>query len=70
MLGKLQQAHLDDRSVLIGKSELINRDSHGRRNIVNLLPSGELVALRNKGADASIGELLKDGGNSYFHFWR
>jgi hypothetical protein len=70
MLGKLQQAHLDDRTVLIGKSELINRDSHGRRNIVYLLPSGELVALRNKGADASISELLRDGGNSYFRFWR
>ncbi|OYX25147.1 MAG: hypothetical protein B7Z10_07205 [Rhodobacterales bacterium 32-66-7] len=70
MLGKLQQARPEDRSVLIGTSRRINRDRRGRRNIVKLLPGGELVALRNKGANASIGELLRDAGNSYHHMWR
>jgi len=70
MLGKLQQARPEDRSVLIGTSKRINRDNRGRRNIVKLLPNGELVALRNKGANASIGELLRDAGNNYHHMWR
>ncbi len=56
-------------SVEFGDSHLINKDATGRANIVKIMPSGEIIAIRNKTANSSIEDLVSTGGNNYFKLW-
>jgi len=70
LLGRVLAECADWRKIKFGDSRLISMDAGGRANIVKIMPTGELVAIRNKTHNSSIGELVRARGNSYAEMWR
>ncbi len=57
------------RSITFGDSPRLNTDRTGRVNIVKMMPSGEIVAIRNKTAEGEFSDLVPSGGNNYNRLW-
>lgn len=55
--------------IRFGDSPLLNVDGTGRHNIVKVMPTGEIVAIRNKTKNGQITDLVAAGGNDYIKLW-
>ncbi|MBE1206653.1 glycosyltransferase family 32 protein [Aminobacter carboxidus] len=69
MFGRVLAETLDWTSIIFGDSQRLNIDRTGRVNIVKVMPSGEIVAIRNKTAEGEFSDLVSSGGNNYNHLW-
>lgn len=70
MFGRVLAEGEDWKSVLFGDSRLLNVDATGRPNIIKVMPTGEMVAIRNKTKDCQISDLVVSGGNNYNQIWQ
>lgn len=69
MFGRVLAETSDWTSITFGDSPRLNIDSTGRVNIVKMMPSGEIVAIRNKTAEGEFSDLVPSGGNNYNRLW-
>lgn len=69
MLGRVLAETCDWRGITFGDSSLLNIDRTGRPNIVKVMPTGEVVAIRNKTKNGQITDLVTSGGNNYNTLW-
>lgn len=70
LLGKVL-AEVDDwQGTVFGDSKLLSKEADGRANIVKLMPSGAVIAFRNKGGDADISDLIGTKTPSYNVLWK
>lgn len=69
LFGRVLAETSDWRSITFGDSPRLNTDRTGRVNIVKMMPSGEIVAIRNKTAEGEFSDLVPSGGNNYNRLW-
>ena len=69
MFGRILAETPDWNSILFGDSPLLNIDQTGRPNILKVMPTGEVVAIRNKTLNGRITDLIASGGNDYRQLW-
>jgi len=69
MFGRVLAETSDWTSITFGDSPRLNIDRTGRVNIVKMMPSGEIVAIRNKTAEGEFSDLVPSGGNNYNELW-
>ncbi len=60
----------DWKSTVFGESRLLSREADGRANIAKIMPQGEVIALRNKGRDCNISDLIGEKSQDYGRLWR
>lgn len=70
MLGRVLAETDNWTGIRFGDSQSLNTDNTGRRNIVKVMPTGEVVAIRNKTKDGRITDMVVSGGNDYIHLWK
>lgn len=70
MLGRVLAETADWTGIRFGDSQLLNVDGTGRHNAVKVMPTGEIVAIRNKTINGQITDLVVSGGNDYIALWR
>jgi len=70
LFGKMISDVSDWKSMVVGERTLLNVDRFGWENTLFLMPTGELVALRNKTQSSRISDLIDKGGNDYEVMWR
>ena len=70
MFGRVLSEGEDWTTTQFGESRLISREPWGRANIVKMMPSGAIVALRNKDKDSSIDEMVEGHANNYARLWK
>ncbi len=69
LFGRVLAETPDWTRIAFGDSPLLNIDRTGRSNIVKMMPTGEVVAIRNKTKDGRITDLVPVGGNNYNQLW-
>jgi mannosyltransferase OCH1-like enzyme len=69
MFGRVLAESENWRDIVFGDSKFLGKDAERRSNIIKLLPSGKVIAIRNKTRNGSIKSLVSGGGNSYFRMW-
>lgn len=69
MFGKVLAETEDWKTIRFGDSRLVSVDRTGRPNIIKLMPTGEVVAIRNKTVNGNITDLIASGGNDYNELW-
>lgn len=70
MFGRILAETIEWNDIVFGDSKFLNRDEDRRSNIIKMLPSGKLVAIRNKTRNGSIKGLVGAGGNNYVRMWK
>jgi mannosyltransferase OCH1-like enzyme len=70
MFGRVLAESSNWKDIVFGDSKFINKDDERRSNILKFMPSGKIVAIRNKTRNGSIKSLVSSGGNSYFRMWQ
>ena len=69
LFGRVLAETQDWTNIKFGDSQLLNTDQTGRPNIVKIMPTGEVVAIRNKTKNGTIEDLISEGGNDYNKLW-
>lgn len=69
MFGRVLAETENWKSIKFGDSKFLNIDSTGRSNILKIMPTGEVVAIRNKTHSGVISDLIVSGGNNYVKLW-
>ncbi|MEE9387547.1 MAG: glycosyltransferase [Paracoccaceae bacterium] len=69
MFGRVLSEVDDWMSTVFGDSRLLSREQGGRPNIAKVLPTGEIIAIRNKFNDSSIDEMIGGHSNNYSDIW-
>ena len=69
MFGRVLAETEDWKTIRFGDSRLVSVDRTGRPNIIKLMPTGEMVAIRNKTVNGNITDLIASGGNDYNELW-
>jgi mannosyltransferase OCH1-like enzyme len=69
MFGRILAETSDWTTIKFGDSSLLNIDRTGRPNIVKVMPTGEVIAIRNKTKNSQITDLVASGGNNYNTLW-
>lgn len=70
MLGRVVAETEDWRSIVFGDSRVPGTLADRAPNVIKLMPSGQVVAMRNKMQNARISDLVPGGGNDYNRLWR
>lgn len=69
MFGRVLAEASDWTKIAFGDSQRLNVDRTGRVNIVKVMPTGEVVAIRNKTSEGEFSDLVPSGGNNYNSLW-
>lgn len=69
MFGRALAEEYHWHETLFGDSKLLSQEDNGRANIVKTMPTGEVIAIRNKVNSCSIDELVEGHSNNYVDLW-
>ncbi len=69
MFGRVLAETSNWTSIVFGDSPRLNIDGSGRVNVVKVMPTGEVVAIRNKTREGEFSDLVASGGNNYNDLW-
>ena len=70
LLGRILASSSDSNNIVLGQSKIISLRAKGSPEIVKLMPSGSVVAYRNKSRNSDISDLVGGPGNSYAKLWQ
>lgn len=70
MFGRVLAANDDWARTMFGESQMLGIEKTGRHNILKVMPEGQVVAIRNKVQNGSIGDLIQGHQHSYSELWQ